>query len=211
MTEPEDLENQNVNKQLSLEDSSSWFSYLFFNYLNPIFTKGTDQTLEHIDLGPVSYQDSCERLYDRFVQYWKEENERNAGKKERRSLWRVLWRTSGYERLVIGIALYAVCQAFAFGPILILNHLVRYFEGVEHLSQGALAIMVSLMFFLPFAGSIFASHSNAIFAHIGLQMRNILITMIYRKSLKLSPAARQISSTGQIINMFSNDTAQLQR
>ena len=30
------------------------------------------------------------------------------------------------------------------------------------------------------------------------------------KSLKLSPAARQSASTGQIVNMFSNDTNQIQ-
>jgi ABC-type multidrug transport system fused ATPase/permease subunit len=34
--------------------------------------------------------------------------------------------------------------------------------------------------------------------------------MIYRKALRLSPAARQQQSTGMIVNMFSNDTKQLQ-
>ena len=48
-------------------------------------------------------------------------------------------------------------------------------------------------------------------AHIGTQFRNALISAIYRKSLILSPAARQSSSTGQIVNMFANDTGQLQR
>jgi len=48
-------------------------------------------------------------------------------------------------------------------------------------------------------------------AHIGTQFRNVLISSIYRKSLILSPASRQSSSTGQIVNMFSNDTGQLQR
>jgi ATP-binding cassette subfamily C (CFTR/MRP) protein 1 len=38
-----------------------------------------------------------------------------------------------------------------------------------------------------------------------------MVTAIYRKSLRLSPAAKQKSSTGQIVNMFSSDTAQLQR
>ena len=47
-------------------------------------------------------------------------------------------------------------------------------------------------------------------AHISVEFRNILVNKIYRKSLLLSPAARQKASTGQIITMFSNDTKQLQ-
>lgn len=52
--------------------------------------------------------------------------------------------------------------------------------------------------------------SNTIMAHISVEFRNVLVNKIYRKSIALSPAARQNSSTGQIITMFSNDTKQLQ-
>lgn len=72
-------------------------------------------------------------------------------------------------------------------------------------------MLVALMFVLPMIGSVLAAHSNIILAHIGLQIRNILVNKIYRKALLLSPAARQITSTGQIVNMFSGDTVQLQR
>eukprot|EP01034_Spumella_vulgaris_P043593 gene43593-54155_t len=98
-----------------------------------------------------------------------------------------------------------------FGPVLILNALVKHFQKTKILSPAELWIFVALIFVLPMLGSIFAAHSNVLVCHIGLQFRNALITMIYRKSLLLSPAARQVSSTGQIVNMFSNDTAQMQR
>jgi ATP-binding cassette subfamily C (CFTR/MRP) protein 1 len=194
--------------QKSMEDQSSWLSFALFSYLNPIFKKGAIEKLEQQDLGATSIQDSCEHLHPRFEKYWEEESKKP---REKRSLWRVLWRTCGYERLFWGIVLYAIYQAEAFGPILILNHLVRYFQGVEHLTTTGKAVLVALIFILPMTGSIFSSHSNAIFAHIGVQMRNVLITKIYRKSLKLSPSARQVSSTGQIVTMFSSDTAQIQR
>jgi ABC-type multidrug transport system fused ATPase/permease subunit len=47
-------------------------------------------------------------------------------------------------------------------------------------------------------------------AHISVEFRNVLVNKIYRKAMLLSPAARQKSSTGQIITMFSNDTKQIQ-
>jgi ATP-binding cassette subfamily C (CFTR/MRP) protein 1 len=192
----------------SQEDQSSWFSFSLFFFLNPVFDKGAIEQLEYEDLGTVSTQDSCEHLHVRFEKYFAEERTRPF---EKRSLWRVLWRTSGYEKLILGIVLYAIYQAEAFGPILILNHLVRYFEGLEHLTTTGKAVLVALIFILPMTGSIFIAHSNAIFAHIGLQMRNVLITKIYRKALRLSPTARAVSSAGQIVNMFSNDTQQVQR
>eukprot|EP01040_Poterioochromonas_malhamensis_P005555 gene5555-5971_t len=190
----------------SFEDKSSWFSYVFFLYLNPIFEKG-DQ-LEHVDLGATSLQDRCDYLHERFQKFWQLERQLAP---EKRSLWKVLWRTSGYERLFLGLLLYTIYQAESFGPIIILNLLVKYFQGNQDLNDTELGVLVALIFVLPMTASIFAAHSNAIFAHIGMQFRNILINMIYRKSLRLSPAARQVSSTGQIINMFSNDTTQLQR
>jgi ABC-type multidrug transport system fused ATPase/permease subunit len=52
--------------------------------------------------------------------------------------------------------------------------------------------------------------SNIIIAHVSIQFRNALVNKIYRKAMLLSPAARQKSSTGQIINMFSNDTKQIE-
>lgn len=56
----------------------------------------------------------------------------------------------------------------------------------------------------------FAAKSNCIMAHVSVQIRNVLVNKIYRKAILLSPAARQDSSTGQIITMISNDTKQLQ-
>ena len=61
-----------------------------------------------------------------------------------------------------------------------------------------------------YLGSLFSAKSNVIMSHISAEFRNVLVNKIYRKAILLSPAARQKSSTGQIITMFSNDTKQLQ-
>jgi len=39
---------------------------------------------------------------------------------------------------------------------------------------------------------------------IGLRSRTILTTHLYKKSLKLSPAARQAMSVGQIVNVSAS-------
>lgn len=194
--------------EISFEDAASLPERYFMTYLNPVFKKGYTENLTHEDLGPVSKQDKANLLYDGFLRNWNIEQQKPA---KSRSLWIVLWKTSGIGRAVYGISLYALYTAISFGPVEILNVLTQHLQGSKHLSQGQVGILVAMLFVLPVLASITAAQSNIIMAHIGLQFRNALITMIYRKALRLSPSARQTSSTGQIVNMFSNDTAQLQR
>ncbi len=191
------------------EEDANLFTFLTFSYLNPLFRKGYQTTLEHSDLGIVAKQDRTDLLYVRFYQEWLKEKQ--IFPKSKRSLWFTLWRTVGYHRLFLAIFLYAIYTAESFGPILILNRLVQHFQGTAELSTAGLWICVSLMFVLPMTASMFAAHSTVILYHVGLQFRNSLVNMIYRKALILSPSARQGSSTGQIVNMFSNDTQQIQR
>lgn len=195
-----------------MEDGASFFSRLFVLYLNPLFAKGAaangDQQIELSDLGLTSKQDQSLLLFVEFTKQW--EHERRL-LPEKRSLWYVLWRTVGYGTLFKAIGLYLGYSASSFGPIMILNALVKHFQGTDRLSTPTLWILVALMFVIPMVGTILAAQSNIIVAHIGVQFRNTLVDVIYRKSLRLSPSARQQSSTGQIVNMFSSDTAQLQR
>ena len=204
--------SSNKPENVSFEDQASWLSKTFLLYLNPLFALGSsataDKQIEIVDLGPTSTQDRALVLYTEFMKQW--QHERRL-KPEQRSLWYVLWRTVGYNKLIYAIGLYLLYSASSFGPVLILNALVKHFQGTSELSTSTLWILVSLMFVIPMIGSIFAAHSNVELAHCGVQFRNAMVTAIYRKSLRLSPGSKQQSSTGQIVNMFSNDTAQLQR
>lgn len=193
--------------QSCAEDSSSFVSYWTLSFLNPLFDKGMCGTLEHADLGPASNQDQAKVLYEKLDIHLHQELQKPERK---RSLWLALFRTVGYKKLFDGIFLYALASAASFGPVLILDTLVQHFEGNSHLSTIMLGVLIALIFVLPVLNSLLTAHSNVLMGHIAVQFRNALIDMIYRKSLRLSPTARQQASTGQIMNMFSNDTNQIQ-
>jgi len=129
---------------------------------------------------------------------------------EFRSLWKCLWRTIGYYRLFNAMVAYGIYAAAGFGPILLLTRIVSYFMGTLEMSEFQIWIFCVLLFVIPEIGSIAATQNNVIMSHVGIQIRNILISLIFRKSLKLSSASRINTSTGQIVNMFSTDTKQLQ-
>ena len=50
-----------------------------------------------------------------------------------------------------------------------------------------------------------SNHGFLIISTLGVKQRAVIMTLLYRKSLRLSNAARQESSVGQIVNLMSND------
>jgi ATP-binding cassette subfamily C (CFTR/MRP) protein 1 len=197
-----------AGKDRSFEDQAGPVSRFFVTYMNPLLAYGGKNHIVHEDLGVVSDQDRAALLYNEFEKHMANELKLEESK---RSLWNVLWQTVGYSRLYNALLLYGVYAAIAYGPIFLLNVLAQDLQGTNPVSDVGLGVCVALMFVLPVIGSVFAAQSNIILAHIGLQFRNVLITKIYRKSLKLNSAARIKMSTGMIVNMFSTDTQQLQR
>jgi len=64
---------------------------------------------------------------------------------------------------------------------------------------------------VPLIVSLLQTRHNAIMAHAGVFVRTAVSTLLYRKALTVSAAGRAMTSTGQVVNMMSNDTMQLQR
>jgi hypothetical protein len=121
-------------------------------------------------------------------------------------------------RIIMAMVYYIISALLAFIPVLILNDLVAYFE---HVNAGLpkdtydgwanpWAEVVALGF-IPLSVSLLQTRHQAIMAHCGVFVRTAVSTLLYRKSLKVSAAGRAKTSTGQVVNMMSNDTMQLQR
>ena len=193
---------------MSYEDASTTWSYWTMSFLNPLFKKGfSEEGLALDDLGKVSERDKTNNLYNRFWAQWLLETKKPVNK---RSLWLVLWRTAGWCHVAYAISLYAVFSALGFVPVMILNQMLQYFEGVIELSTTQIWGLAALMLLVPIASSLLAVQSNTMLAHLGIDFRNALIGAIFRKSMVLSPSSRAAFSTGQIVNMFSADTRQIQ-
>jgi ABC-type multidrug transport system fused ATPase/permease subunit len=194
------------NQRPGIEDNSTWWSFILMAHLSELFAKGSAKDLYAEDLGGVSEEDRTEVLYQRFCVNFEAQKKLP---KEKRSLWSVLFSSTGLLKLNLAFILFGISSALQFGPVLILTHLVRYFSDMETLSSAGLWSMVALLFVCPMLSSVTAAHSNRIMAHIGCQVRNIVITTLYRKALTISASRRQAISTGRILTMFSGDTNQI--
>jgi ABC-type multidrug transport system fused ATPase/permease subunit len=62
-----------------------------------------------------------------------------------------------------------------------------------------------LMLLLSVVQTFIGNHGFLIISSLGVKQRAVVMTLLYQKSLRLSNAARQSSSVGQIVNLMSND------
>lgn len=131
------------------------------------------------------------------------------------NLAKVLWRAFGYWRVWYAVILYIISALLQFLPVLILNDLVKYFESPNPTEFNALLFHpwgdVVGLFIFPLIVSLFQTRSQVILNHCAIFIRTSVSTLLFSKALTISAAGRAQTSTGQVVNMMSNDTQQLQR
>lgn len=121
----------------------------------------------------------------------------------------------GRWQLFIGIVYYIIGAFLNFVPVIILNDLVKFFQSGlpinEYDGYAHPWVEVAALAVVPILITLLQTRHQVIMAHCAVFVRTAVSTMLYRKALRVSAAARAKTSTGQVINMMSNDTAQLQR
>ncbi|KAJ3591682.1 hypothetical protein NHX12_006814 [Muraenolepis orangiensis] len=187
--------------------SANLFSRVFFCWLSPLFSVGCRRRLEEHDMYEVLPEDRSGRLGEALQRYWDEEV--LSAKQDLRppKLTRVLIRCYWKSYSLIGIYIFTEEAIKVFQPVL-LGKLIRYFEP-QH-DGGA----VSQSEAYGYAAAVCCSTvAMALLHHIyfyhvqraGMKIRIAVCHMIYRKALRLNSSALAKTTTGQIVNLLSND------
>lgn len=120
--------------------------------------------------------------------------------------------------IFIALVYYVLSALLSFVPVLILNDLVKYFQWYNKFGDSVPYdsivnpwVEVAGLGLIPVINTALQTRHQAIMAHCGVFVRTAVSMMLYQKSLKVSAAGRAKTSTGQVVNMMSNDTMQLQR
>lgn len=130
-------------------------------------------------------------------------------------LAKVLWNAFGYWRVWYAVFLYIISALLQFMPVLILTNMVGYFESPDPDNYPALLFHpwgnVVGLFVFPVLVSLLQTRSQVILNHCSIFIRTSVSALLFSKALTISSAGRAQTSTGQVVNMMSNDTQQLQR
>lgn len=223
-TSPE-IGNARSNEELkSFEDEANFFSRLFLFFLDPILKLGGTQVLERDDLRVPSHQDLSSTVYAKITSSWNAEiqkcHDHNQGtirktgelkKSKKPSLIKALFRAASPRNFYIALILYGLSTILQFVPVLILNDLVKYLGGSTTTSTYVNPwVEVLLLFLTPACVSLLQNNSQVLMMHISVFSRAAISSLLYNKSMLVSPSGRALTSTGQVVNLMSNDTNQIQ-
>ncbi|XP_037095749.1 multidrug resistance-associated protein 4-like isoform X1 [Syngnathus acus] len=183
------------------------FSKLFFCWLNPLFKTGYKRRLEQDDMYKVLPEDASDRLGEELQWYWDQEVKLATKAQRQPELTRVIVKCYWKSNARIGVYLVIQEVIKVIQPVL-LGKLIEYFESPD--TTGPTAIHKAYGYA---AGICLSTVSMAILHHLyfyhvqraGMKIRVAMCHMIYRKALSLNNMALTKTTTGQIVNLLSND------
>merc|ERR1711871_1343624 len=168
--------------------SASWLSWLTISWVSDLLRLGNQRPLnfEDLDQCPLLPDDQSVKLFDTFSREFEARDDADPGK------WKRL----------------AAALGAAYGrPFMkaIIQFLSDPYASMDVGYGLAIAIFACACF-----QSLLLRHYFFACFNVGLRMRSTTVTAVYNKSLRLSLAARQGQSTGEIINLMSVDAQRLQ-
>ncbi|KAF1329529.1 Abc transporter c family member 2, partial [Globisporangium splendens] len=190
--------------------NASILSIISVNWFQPVVSLGAQKILENEDFWAVCPQDSCNVLRERFVaEYAQQQSEQKLWGGLRISVSRVgltlLW---AFRREILVAAANFMMYLIAMSLQPFISQAILDFlndrDNVFHLSSGYW--LVVLMTGASFIGVTCLNYGVFICSRIGVNMRSMIMTVIYEKALTLSCEARQGYSTGEIMTMMSVDS-----
>ncbi|KAF9087096.1 hypothetical protein BGX23_008372 [Mortierella sp. AD031] len=200
-------------EHLSAFQQANLWSRWTFHYAQETISIGSVRPLRPEDVDntvPASLKTDVN--YERVSASWENEVARCEGKNKNPSLFKAVFRT--YKGRVVFLLLGRMLGAFLyFMPPALFGTLLGFFvdyhnavrEGTEPPTiQYGLLIAVGIFATNVVSTILIAGTSQGLF-ELGFQARAATVAMIYRKSLKLSPQARQKSTVGEITNHMAVD------
>ncbi|KAI4364935.1 hypothetical protein MLD38_020966 [Melastoma candidum] len=182
-----------------------FFSVLSFQWLSTLLRKGRLQTLQDEDLPRLRPQERAETCYSMFSSRLRKRNG-----KELYDFASVIWAIFYCEWKDIAVSgFYAMIKVLALstGP-LFLGAFIRVGQGNVRFENEGYVLVLGL-FMLKSLESISERQWSFRTRLIGLRIRSFLSAAICRKQLRLSNAAREAHSPGEIVNYLISDVDRL--
>ncbi|CAN7994942.1 unnamed protein product, partial [Ixodes hexagonus] len=217
------------------ESGSSFLSRLLFSWFDALAYQGFKRPLEPGDLWALNHNDRTDQVVPQFDKNWQTEVSRMAPARERPDVAASFHNHVNHEgevkfseptKKVSGPkpSQLSIVRALAktFGPMFVSGSILKLIhDTLQFVSPQVLRAMIGfvgsgepywkgvfyalLMFTTATVQSLMLSAYFQRMYIVGMRIRTSLISAIYRKSLVLSNAAKKESTTGEIVNLMSND------
>lgn len=202
-------EKENLNKY----QQANLFSRESFSFFQGIVSLGAKRSLTAEDLANTTPSQLYSRVnYERVIVYWEQDKARSAAKGKEPSLTFSVLRAYKFEILVL-LAIRLLGYAAVYVPPQLFGELLKFIENYSKAAKSGedppplkIGFMLSAgMLFFNLLSVFLLCHSLQLMLNFGTQARAATVALIYRKSLNLSPQAKQSCTLGEITNHMAVD------
>ncbi|XKL66874.1 hypothetical protein PGB90_010294 [Kerria lacca] len=220
-----------IPKNVCPENESSFLSKLLFTWFDKFAWKGYKKPLETSDLWNLDYNNTSATVGGKFEKFWistlekskkipdvrfrvingeiprSDREEMNVEYKALKSNeiasilspLRIIFGGS----FLFGAFLKIIQDSLTFVSPQVLSLLIDFVNGNEPVWRGYLYVF--LLFIVAVLQTLLLSQYFHRMSIIGLQIRTALVSIIYKKALRISNGAKRNFTTGEIINLMSVD------
>uniref|UniRef100_A0A3P8TH99 Multidrug resistance-associated protein 4 n=1 Tax=Amphiprion percula TaxID=161767 RepID=A0A3P8TH99_AMPPE len=177
--------------------------FCFFCWLTPLLHLGPKRRLEESDMYSVLPEDRSETLGMELQRFWDHEVKKATKELEKPKLTRVLIKCYGKSYALAGLF-----EAIKVIQPLLLGKIILYFENDHPDDQRSLYMAYGYAAAMSISTFALAILQHLYFYHVqrtGMKIRVAMCHMIYRKALGLNCESMGRTTTGQIVNLLSND------
>uniref|UniRef100_A0AAA9S7X9 Multidrug resistance-associated protein 4-like n=1 Tax=Bos taurus TaxID=9913 RepID=A0AAA9S7X9_BOVIN len=187
--------------------NANFCSRLFVWWLNPLFKMGYKRKLEPNDMYSVLPEDRSQHLGEELQGHWDQEVKRAEKDAREPSLMKAIVKCYWKSYLIWGMFAFLEEGTRVVQPIF-LGKIISYVENSDSTDSVTLQEAYAYATVLSACVLMWAVLHHLYFYHmqrVGMRLRVAVCHMIYRKTLRLSSSAMGKTTTGQIVNLLSND------
>ncbi|CAI9114291.1 OLC1v1014977C1 [Oldenlandia corymbosa var. corymbosa] len=186
-------------------DRASFFSELFFTWINPLLKIGNSKTLALEDIPSLVSEDEAVLAYERFAEAWssfqkgKQSNNNAHDNLAIRAITKVYWKK------VILAGIYAIFRVVSVvvAPLLLFAFVNYHNRETKGVVEGL--VLVGLLVLTKVVESLSYRHFFFYSRRIGMTMRSALMVAAFRKQLRLSSLGKRRHSSGEVVNYIAVD------
>lgn len=226
-TKTEKPTKPNRSDTVAPEETVNIFSYLSFAWLDPIFIDGYKRPLETTDIWKLPPRLQTQQLCDEFESAWLKEVQDSKTTNAtlpsttpqiEPSIYRAIHKFMFWKLAPAGL-IKVFCDACTITAPYLLKQIILYVTESQRLDAQNQTppplywgfVYVAILFSLNMSTTISLNFYFQRTTTLGMGLRTAVSAAIYRKSLKLSSAARQDFNAGKVMNFISTDCQRIER
>ncbi|GAB9476734.1 Abc transporter c family member 2, partial [Globisporangium polare] len=191
-------------------------SVLSAHWIQPLISLGAAKVLELQDLWPVAPEDSCDEVTKRFMLNYRPPQQQAARADEQQQppksfspVISAFFRTFRYD-ITLVLANFVVFTLALALQAYIAQAILDFLNDRENIFRiGNGYVLVVMMTLASLVAVTCSNHGFHVCSRFGVNVRSVIMDLIYQKSLRLSSEARQAYTTGEIVTLMSVDAERI--